>query len=148
MEPIEYIQWRDEYNSGIQIIDRQHKAIVKALNDIYTAFAENKNVEEKMPELLRAFDAYATTHHNTEEAYAEKYGFPKTQELKESHNYFMATYKQLKSLYEYQGQSDLPKMQYIKHLHAVMSEWLMFHFATLDRELFEFLREKKAEERS
>lgn len=146
MEPIDYIKWRDEYNSGIDIIDRQHKDIVKALNDIYLTIEKGRDVEKKLPELLEAIDRYAIIHHHTEEGYADKYNFPKAKELKESHEFFYSIYRQLRTLSKYKNTPGLPRIQYITHLHAVMSEWLMFHFTTIDKELFDYLREAMSKE--
>ncbi|OGI00962.1 MAG: hypothetical protein A2Y25_06780 [Candidatus Melainabacteria bacterium GWF2_37_15] len=141
MEPIGLVQWRTEYESGIEEIDRQHKDIINTLNKIYWAIEDNK-AEGRIQELLNAFDFYETEHFKLEEDYAEKYNFPRIKELKNSHNFFKTTYKQLRQHYNERVEIFQPEVQEILHLHSIMNKWLSIHLITLDKELFDFLREK------
>ena len=142
MEPIGILEWQEEYELGIEEIDREHKEIINVLNEIYVTINEGKQVEDKMPKLLEAFDFYATKHTQMEESYAEKYDFPKTEELKESHNFFKTTYNQLRQYYYERSDISQPEIQKILHLHSLMSKWLRVHLRTLDKELCDFLKEK------
>ncbi|OGI00961.1 MAG: hypothetical protein A2Y25_06775 [Candidatus Melainabacteria bacterium GWF2_37_15] len=144
MEPIGTIEWQKEYESGIEEIDQQHKDIINTLNEIYFAI-ENREFQGKLSELLDAFDFYVTIHLNTEENYAEKYDFPKIIELKESHEYLRSTYKHLQFIHKGSEKECISRIPYIFHLHSVMREWLGYHLVTLDKELFDFLREKLKE---
>ena len=145
MEPAGLFEWTQEYELGIEIIDRQHKDLINVLNDVYSAIYEGDNIEKKLPELLNALEFYISEHMDLEENYAEKYNFPKANELIESHNFFKTTYSELRYYYYEKPEISHPTIQKILHLHSIMHKWLRFHLKTLDKELCEFLKEKLEE---
>lgn len=150
MEPIGLLKWSKEYESGINEVDEQHKNIMNVLNKIYYA-VEDQTIEEQVPTLIKELDFYVGVHFSLEEYYAEKYRFPQIEQLKESHNFFRRTYQEMRSHYVYyksnkesysQPYIENYSRQYAQHLHSVMDQWLIFHLNTLDKALFDFLRDK------
>lgn len=66
---MEKIIWNDDWNTGISIIDEQHKTLVTILNKIIT---NEINVNELMLELIK----YSGRHFADEERYMVRYKYP------------------------------------------------------------------------
>lgn len=132
-----FMDWREEYESGIKPIDDQHKHIVSFMNTLYYA-VENVSTEQEISVLIRELDTYVTAHFRLEEFYGEKYDYPGLKKLKESHDFFRLIYQELRTDYQYTFN--------ISHILAVMNEWLVFHLNTQDKALLEYLREKNITE--
>ncbi len=96
-EHLPMIVWQDTYNTGIDILDRQHRELVNTINALYSSL----NMENKGSALKPAADMvmkYTKTHFATEIAMMEKSGYP---QMKQHH----AQHEQLildagRSLYE------------------------------------------------
>ncbi len=144
MEPTGIIYLEHGCKSGIIIIDCQHKNIVEVMNKIYIA-VENDEIEGQLEKLINELDSYTIEHFETEEGYADKFNFPKTDELKKAHQFFKTTYNQLKSVYKEQNITEQAEKQKILHLHSIMKKWLKEHMRSIDKELCDFLRDKLEE---
>ncbi len=76
------IEWYDNYNVGVSIIDEQHKKLIDIINKATTAKRHNNSPEE-ISEILYDMTIYAQEHFKTEEAYMRKFEYPEY----ESHKY-------------------------------------------------------------
>lgn len=67
--------WNSRYETGIEIIDDQHKALFAALNELTEAFRDGTS-EEHVKAGMNALLTYAITHFHTEEAYMRERAYP------------------------------------------------------------------------
>jgi len=70
----EFYKWKDEYSVGIEVIDDQHKQLLKVINKLYTAFSLKKN-NENLELFLNELSEYAKTHFKTEEQLFDLYNY-------------------------------------------------------------------------
>jgi hemerythrin-like metal-binding protein len=84
------IQWKDEYDVGIRVIDRQHRRIVDTLNSLYVL----QDARDRDKELRRVFGTlreYVEEHFETEEAYIREHGCEGAEEQHQEHQHFIDT---------------------------------------------------------
>jgi hemerythrin len=141
------IKLAEQYESGIEEIDKQHQNVILAVKKLYDACESSKGTEEIL-NLVNELDYYTTVHFNTEEDYAQKYDYPTSlfEQLKNSHDFFKTLYKEVRYHYHYYHdfysmELEMP-YQYALHLQAIMAEWLAFHINMVDKTLLDFLKEK------
>lgn len=83
MEPI---QWKPDYDTGIERIDHQHQNLVKILNDIIKMPKMIDNNRNKQIEIyLKALLDYTIYHFDQEEALMKTAGYPDLEEHMEEH---------------------------------------------------------------
>ena len=70
-----FIVWRPEYNTGIPIIDEQHRGIVSAINSLYFGM-QNNYVEDMLIPIVDMMYDYTHIHFQIEEDFLEKIKFP------------------------------------------------------------------------
>jgi hemerythrin-like metal-binding protein len=75
--------WYDEYLSGIQIIDEQHKDIFAAFNKFFASLNAGELDKVILDEFLHKLDAYTITHFDTEEKFMREFNYSKLEEHKE-----------------------------------------------------------------
>lgn len=66
--------WDEKYNTGIAVIDWQHKTIYAAIENICQT---EIFTEEEIKEVFDFIYCYILDHHATEELYMKLHGFPK-----------------------------------------------------------------------
>ncbi len=70
MEPI---SWNESYNTGIELIDQQHRRLIEMLN-LHLVEGLLDHPLQKASAMLADFQNYAEFHFRTEENLAEKSG--------------------------------------------------------------------------
>lgn len=148
-EQMENIEWEDDFYTGIEEIDNQHKNIVGAINALCHSVYRG-HARDIIKDSLVDLDSYMNLHFETEENYMVKYNFQNILAHKDAHEYFRKTYEQIRYSYFYVDKKNLPRPEvvntYAFHLCMVLTNWIKIHFPTLDREFVEFLKEKLKEE--
>lgn len=79
------IEWKEQYNIGLRVIDKQHKALFETVDKLYTLSDDDKNLKEKLKAILYDFREYTQTHFIEEEALMQSIEYDKIQEHKELH---------------------------------------------------------------
>ncbi len=69
-----FILWQDNYSVGHNILDNQHKYLLKIINDLYESMI-SKDLEGDYGELLKELTKYTKVHFVYEERFLEKIGF-------------------------------------------------------------------------
>ncbi len=129
------IKWDPGYSVGIEGFDNEHKILINLLNSLHEAMINDPshaNTSEIIKELLN----YTETHFKSEEATFEKYGYPKAQEHKDEHDYFIRQVK------KFQKQDEEGGLAISMQLLYFMKEWIYTHIVGTDKEYSEFLNEK------
>ena len=80
----EYFSWSKSIETGIRIIDMDHRLLVKTINQIHAAQVSGRFIEEASDLFSILFD-YCTEHFFREEKIMEEYGYPGLRLHKERH---------------------------------------------------------------
>ena len=68
-------EWRDEFNIGVESIDREHQRLFKIINKLFAFREEEKDSQWTCQEGIKYFKSHAVNHFNDEEAYMESIGY-------------------------------------------------------------------------
>ncbi len=74
-----YIVWMDEDNTGINIVDEQHRGIISTINSLHY-FIQNGHGNEVIRPTILSLDQYIKIHFDTEEELMNKADYPEIQE--------------------------------------------------------------------
>ena len=134
--PERLLEWRDEdFTVYIRGIDLQHKQLVRIFNNLYRAMLEGSS--RYAYDALNFLREYTVFHFKTEERLFEKYGYPKAEEHREQHAYFVKQVEdfatRLKSVGEEAASLDM--LGFLAH-------WIKAHIQGADREYGKWFREK------
>lgn len=126
----EVFPWNENFETGIAIIDEQHRELVDLLNQL-----SNTLVSGDTPELERTFDklaAYAKLHFDTEEEVWTPYfgDDPWLKDHQENHAAFIPSVNELK-----QEQVNKPLREVVEHIIKFLIRWLAFHIIDNDRRM-------------
>ena len=80
--------WQEEYNIGVEAIDRDHQRLFKIINKLFTLRQEGKNSQWACQESIKFFRTHALNHFATEEAYMESIGYEGLKEHQRLHRGF------------------------------------------------------------
>ena len=61
--------WKDEYNIGVDIIDREHKRLFKIINKLFRFTDEKNKSQWACQEGIKFFKDHAVNHFTEEEEY-------------------------------------------------------------------------------
>lgn len=81
-----YLYWTDDLNTGIEIIDRQHRCIVDYINEL--SVADTKDDKTGIKEVLDELIDYTLSHFSFEEELMEKANYPFLKAHKRIHEIF------------------------------------------------------------
>ncbi|PIE33343.1 hypothetical protein CSA56_12290 [candidate division KSB3 bacterium] len=122
--------WKDEYSTGVQKVDEQHKVLFRNLNKFEEIIQAGKGAQviEKM---LGFLEQYAQKHFAFEEKYMEHYGCPVAKQNKEAHRRFFMMFEKLRKRFEEEGADEL----LLEQLHLTLETWLLNHILGIDVQL-------------
>ena len=82
------LQWRDQLSVGNDLIDNDHKYLIEVINRAEASVEAHNRV--KLSAVLDELGAYGKTHFEREELVAKAAGYPKADQLHESHSKLVA----------------------------------------------------------
>lgn len=132
------IKWRPEMEIGIEEIDRQHKALINAVNNFLQACAGGKGKEE-VGKTLTLLSNYVVTHFNYEQEYQKKYNYPKHEQHLKMHRAFLKEVENLKDKFEEEGASLYFTIQFSKKV----VNWIVTHIGGADAEFAAYVKSLK-----
>ena len=112
------MDWHPEYNTGIEVIDDQHKRILDYINQIDTIAKGTDRVRVK--EILDNIIDYTQSHFTFEESLQEEAGYKYRIPHKRVHDLF------IKKIESYRDRFELGQTIEAE-LHEVLSKWLINH---------------------
>lgn len=133
------IEWNDKLmNTGIKIIDEQHKKLFELVNRIIISIEEENQIENIEEFLCDAID-YTQYHFKTEEKLFEKMNIDKEkiEDHKKEHFNFIDI---VNNLYR-DLESDISNkhnygIEMATELYRFLAKWLVNHIITKDKTLF------------
>jgi hemerythrin len=124
------MKWSDEFATGVERIDEQHKMLFKMAEDFRAAFEEGTG-ERVYGDVLRTLHHYARVHFGFEEGVMEKYHCPAALHNREAHTRFvevLSTYQERYAEHGFRRDDALG-------LVDTLDRWLANHISKLDVQL-------------
>jgi len=117
-----------ELETGIPIIDAQHRELVDHVNSLIT-LGEKSNTKEEMEKTLDFLGSYAVNHFKTEEDFMEACVYPACYLHKGQHKIFVDRFVMYKKTFEAEGYS----VDLSKEIHKFIVNWLINHIKVNDK---------------
>ncbi len=129
------IIWKDEYNLGIEKVDRQHQHMFEIINKIIDQSGSPVDME-LVSDTIREMANYSREHFTDEEMLMQQYGYPNLEAHKQEHNYFINTTAEF--AVNFMDNKDTTGDEIAEFL----SIWLTNHILKTDMKYKELLLEK------
>ena len=130
---MEIIQWSPTLETGIDVIDQQHKRIVDYINAL--RIAQGKGDRGAVAKTIDDVIDYTQSHFGFEEALLEDAGYPLLNAHKRVHELFIRRVAVLNQ--RFKSGEDIAQ-----DLHNVLARWLITHIQTEDRHYVGAVKEK------
>ena len=130
---MEIIQWSPTLETGIDVIDQQHKRIVDYINAL--RIAQGKGDRGAVAKTIDDVIDYTQSHFGFEEALMEDAGYPLLNAHKRVHELFIRRVAVLHQ--RFKSGEDIAQ-----DLHNVLARWLITHIQTEDRHYVGTVKEK------
>jgi hemerythrin-like metal-binding protein len=129
----DFVVWDDAYSVNFEPIDKQHKELVKMINDLFDNCKKGAVTADKafLQTIKKAAD-YAKNHFSDEDKYMVQAGFPKLTEHRKQHDDFVETV--FKSINEFEAGKTAPI-----ELAQFLKKWLLNHIAISDKQYVPYL---------
>ena len=123
----------DEYLTGIELIDDEHRQLFALVNEIH-GLVNNNFIFDKYDEIMRILTElknYTEMHFRDEEAYMEKINYTDLDAQRRAHNAFIEklvdiNYEELESL-------DNNQQEYLQDVLDFLAKWLINHILKMDK---------------
>lgn len=119
-----YLSWSDDLNTGIAVIDGQHRRIVDMINELYAA--QQQGAREGVGQVIEELVDYTNSHFAFEEAMLEEAGYVFTKAHKRVHELFIRRVEDYRARFR-QGE-DIGD-----ELRSLLGRWLFGHIRNDDQ---------------
>lgn len=126
-----YMEWTQDLESGIPVIDAQHKRIVDYINELSTACQTGN--EKETQNVIEGLLDYTITHFQFEEDLQEKAGYPFLKAHRRIHEIFM---KKVAAIRERSANGE----DIAYELLDLLNGWLVSHIKSEDRDYVESVK--------
>lgn len=126
--------WGPDLETGIDVIDAQHRALFGAIQGLATSFREGQAVG-KSKESLNFLARYTVEHFQTEERFMRAMGYPDLEQHRIEHGRLVS---KLQMLQVKQGKGYLVTAE----VATFVADWLAHHIHEADMGYVQFARER------
>lgn len=128
MQLVEILPWNDTFNTGLPVVDEQHKKLVQLINELARDWSTLADVE-RLNRIFEELAAYASYHFETEESIWHEFlpDDPWEKTHKEIHQSFIQTVLNLKA-----EETAKPLDDVIEDVLKFLTHWLVFHILDSD----------------
>ena len=126
-----YMEWTHDLESGIPIIDSQHRRIIDFINELDSACRTGNPDETR--HVMEGLLNYTITHFEFEESLQEKAGYPFLKAHRRVHEIFMKKVAEIRSR-SAQGEN------VAQELLNLLNGWLISHIKGEDRDYIESVK--------
>lgn len=130
---MEIKNWDDNLNTGIPLIDVQHKTLIDLINYFYT-LDEIELTFEKINFIISSLENYTIYHFSTEERFFEKCNYTNKEVHIQKHSEFKEILNELKNL------KDETKYCLLKGILNSLNLWFYKHIINSDMDYVEQLK--------
>lgn len=130
------MEWTESLAVGVELIDSQHKALIKAINDLFEACSMGKG-RKKVSDTMQFLQDYINTHFGDEEKLQLRVGYPDYQNHRKLHAEFVASVAGFKEQLDTEG----PTISLVAKLNSFVSNWLIHHISVEDKKIGAYMAE-------
>jgi hemerythrin len=131
------ISWSDDLSVGVTLIDEQHKALFKAVDDLSEAMWQGQG-KEAVSKLVTFLADYVVEHFGAEEKLMAKNDYPLYESHRGIHIQFLQEFAAFRTKFE---AGEVTSELVIKVLDETC-EWLRVHIKGTDKALGSFLQNR------
>lgn len=124
------IEWKSEYNIGIDLVDEQHEWLVRLYNNIAKAHAGNHTIEI-LARYMKSLVHYTQFHFSAEERELEKLKYAELDFHKKQHEQFV------RKINEYMHAIGHGKHEVVPTVLDFLRNWLLDHILYEDKKYVE-----------
>jgi hemerythrin len=121
------MRWSDEYATGLERIDDQHKMIFRMAEDFRAALNVGQG-ERVYGGLLQSLDRYILSHFGFEEECMDRYHCPAAQGNREAHARFAEVLAGFRQRYQVSGFDPVDARNFVD----TVDQWLADHICGID----------------
>ncbi|WP_374439370.1 bacteriohemerythrin [Pseudomonas panipatensis] len=129
-----FMPWNDEFITGIDKIDQQHRWLVNLTNALYDSLHEEDETAPPIGEILERLVEYTMNHFVVEEALFERLGYPQSEAHRAEHDRFNRQVMDLLLRHE-SGEAVDDKTL------GLLKDWLTHHILKVDKAYVGFFHE-------
>jgi hemerythrin-like metal-binding protein len=127
-----YISWSEKNDTGIKILDEQHRGIISLINSLHYSIVEKFSEDIYQP-AIESILHYTSIHFQTEKLFLQKSNYPQLNEHLNLHNELIAQITSIKKcIYKESDASELLKL---------LKYWWLNHINVEDRKYIQHLSE-------
>jgi hemerythrin len=123
--------WRPELETGIPVVDEQHKELFRQAEKLL-----DRHKEDRVREALKFLEDYVVMHFGTEELMQNVSKYPMRLEHRKMHEDFVAVFLKLKQEFV-EGGND---MAFTIKITKIVLDWLEEHIGVHDKEFGVFFK--------
>ncbi|MBT3376060.1 MAG: bacteriohemerythrin [Lentisphaerae bacterium] len=124
-------EWRDELNTGVELIDDQHQQYGRFVNGFLKAYGKSRLDQRKVEQTFRFLRAYVREHLGTEEALMKDYDYPHLADHLEQHGVLSDWVHEASVRLRKEAYSDAFAME----ASSMLVDWFQTHIETVDKRL-------------
>ncbi len=124
------VEWSRRMETGVRRVDTQHREMVEKINGLQDAISGGHG-QETLCGMVDFLCEYAIKHFNTEETLMCMHAYPGYDEHRREHETFRKEFGGLAERVRSGERSD----ELTRELQAKLSDWLIKHIMTMDREM-------------
>ena len=125
---MEIVVWEEKYNTGIKLIDEQHRELAGLINELYRACRAGEEVGVAFKAAMSRMVEYVHHHYATEQKFMLKIKYPGYNEHLKEHDVLVKDI--LGSAKDFnQGKRFVPH-----HFVRTLRDWLLSHIAVSDKQ--------------
>lgn len=128
------LEWNSMLETGIQVIDSQHKKLVDILNRLFSAYSNNIHKTE-IRKIVGELKDYTIYHFQTEEKYFKEFDYIKTSEHIIEHKKFVDKIEEVEQKF-----LKLESVLTLK-LMIFLQDWVINHIANSDKKYVDCFKE-------
>jgi methyl-accepting chemotaxis protein len=137
--PARIMNWTRDLDTGIELIDSQHKMLCAYINTLYRA-VEGKRGQD-IAGIVADLGQYAVSHFGTEEYYFSRTGYPDTEKHRRIHKNFVDKVADVERRLGAGGEVGDDLLEFLKN-------WLLNHIRITDHQYAPFVKTLVERERS
>jgi len=133
-----FVVWSDKYETGIELIDAQHKELLVLINRLYKAcLAKGDGADGEFRSAIHRMVDYVHFHFSAEVALLEKAGYPDVEDHKNHHDLLIKNILEASRDYG-RGNTYVP-IKFVRMLR----DWVFGHIAVQDKVYAKYIAQQK-----
>lgn len=128
-------KWTDKLNTGIKLIDGQHRELFRRIDELALALYEGQT-RHQLTELIDFLHIYVKQHFNAEEEIMKSNSFPGLSEHRKNHESFTDIYNRIINDYMKSGSGPYIALRVEKE----MRDWWENHIMKMDMEYVPYVK--------